>query len=149
MLITNELRNQIIESREAGEPRAQTVRRIGLSSSTYDLTVQAYKAARRGDTDALDKIAKQSATVARWAFGFVCVHPPQKFPPVPAALTPAALESPLTLEKCTKPELIEIVRKIVSICGNAAEATLELELVRCECMRMLDTLAKLKEEAMP
>lgn len=42
----------------------------------------------------------------------------------------------LTLETCTKPELIAIVRKIVEVCGPAAEATLELELIRAELMRM-------------
>ena len=83
MLITNEPRNQIVESREAGELRAQTVSRIGISASTYDLTVRAYKAAKRGDTDTLDKIAKQSAPVARWAFGFVCVHSNKSHQPLP------------------------------------------------------------------
>lgn len=83
MLITNELRNKIIESREAGEPRAQTVLRIGCSRSTYDLTVQAYNAARRGDTNELDRIAKISGPAARWAFGFVCVHSTKSYQPLP------------------------------------------------------------------
>lgn len=42
----------------------------------------------------------------------------------------------LTLETCTRPELIALVRKIVEVCGPAAETTLELELIRAELMRM-------------
>lgn len=42
----------------------------------------------------------------------------------------------LTLDICTRAELISIVRKIVEVCGPAAEATLELELIRAELMRM-------------
>ena len=83
MIITNEIRAKIIESREAGEPRAQTVRRIGCSRGTYDLTVQAYNAAKRGDTDELDRIAKISGPAARWAFGFVCVRSNKSYQPLP------------------------------------------------------------------
>ena len=43
----------------------------------------------------------------------------------------------LTLETCTKTELIALVRKIVEVCGPAAEITLDLELTRAELMRML------------
>lgn len=42
----------------------------------------------------------------------------------------------LTLDTCTRAELIAIVRKIVEVCGPAAETTLELELIRAELMRM-------------
>ena len=42
----------------------------------------------------------------------------------------------LTLETCTKAELIAIVRRIVEVCGPAAEATLDLELIRADLMRM-------------
>jgi len=99
---------------------------------------------RRVESHADVPIDRHSRRILHWAQ----LRAGNSDQPAPT-LTPAARESPLTLEKCTKPELIEIVRKIVSICGNAAEATLELELVRCECMRMLDTLAKLKEEVTP
>ncbi len=42
----------------------------------------------------------------------------------------------LTLETCTKTELIALVRKIVEVCGPAAEIALDLELTRAELMRM-------------
>lgn len=83
MVITNDIRKEIIKSREAGETRAQTVRRLKIGKSTYDLTVRAYTAAKNGDTDKLDKIAKCSAPAARWAFGFACVHSNKSYQPLP------------------------------------------------------------------
>lgn len=83
MIVTNDIRNQVIKSRETGETRAQTVSRLKIGKSTYDLIVRAYTAARCGDTDKLDKLSKQSAPTVRWAFGFCCVKPPKSNQPLP------------------------------------------------------------------
>lgn len=137
-LITDKTRDAIVAARAAGEKRIDTVRRLAVSEATYDAIILCKKLAESGQIDRLNALRLKNSSTVCWALSRFTKAP------APAETRPVIDEYPatspqadgLTLEGCTKPELIAIVRKLVEICGPAAEATLELELLRAEVMRI-------------
>ncbi len=52
---------------------------------------------------------------------------------------------PLTLQGCSKPELIAIIERMTGGLGPAAQAFLELELARTDLLRMKDALKEARK----
>lgn len=67
MKITDEIRQEIIEALQKGEKRQDTIKRLGLSKSTYDFTVQIYRLATEGNLEALNKLSKSNGPTVQWA----------------------------------------------------------------------------------
>ena len=65
--VTDQICDEVIKARKAKETRAETVRRIGVSKTTYDNIVWCYNNAILGNWDAIESRQRLHRPTVRWA----------------------------------------------------------------------------------